>query len=170
MVSLLCVVALVACEGERDEVDARFGGKTWESQHYRYRYQADDPMACEGVLDSLETYGGLVADLLGVKGDEWTRSSVYKYPSREAFEDAEVCRTKTVHSPSSTLASATTARTCAVISCRPCPGVAIVSSRTIAVSLARRRGPLAARRTALERGLIGDRERQRKLAPTGWMR
>lgn len=92
MVPLLCLVTVAACSDDRDEIDARFGGETWESQHYRYRYRAGDPMACEGVLDSLETYGGLIADLLGVKGDEWTQSSVYKYPSREAFEDAEVCR------------------------------------------------------------------------------
>ncbi len=82
---------LGACSGEGD-FDARFGGEARESQHYRYRYQADDPMACAGVLASLEDYGGMVAELLGVREDERTLTSYYKYPSRTEFTAAKVCR------------------------------------------------------------------------------
>src|SRR5262249_55157794 len=41
---------------------------------------------------TLESYSALIAELLGVRDDERTRTSYYKYPSRADFESAGVCR------------------------------------------------------------------------------
>jgi hypothetical protein len=83
-------MALACSEGPPPEAEP-FVGKTWETEHYRYRYQEDDPMACEDVGVSLEAYGGLLVDALGIEQSAWSKTTYFKFPSQDSLDDARAC-------------------------------------------------------------------------------
>jgi hypothetical protein len=73
------------------DIEEDFGGSTWESTHYRYRYQASDPLACPSVVQRLESYGEVLVSFLGVQRHRWTQSSYYKYPDQRTLERGGHC-------------------------------------------------------------------------------
>lgn len=87
---VLAVLGSTACS--EPSLDADFGGKSWETAHYVYRYREGDDMACAEVGDSLEAYGKLLVDTLGIDADAWTKTRYYKYPSSSSFEAERPCR------------------------------------------------------------------------------
>lgn len=81
----------LACSEEPPPAAEPFVGKTWETEHYRYRSQEDDSMACEDVGVSLEAYGGLLVDALGIEQSAWSKTTYFKFPSQDSLDEAGAC-------------------------------------------------------------------------------
>lgn len=86
----IALMGLACSEAPPPEAEP-FVGKTWETEHYRYRYQEDDPMACEDVGVSLEAYGGLLVEQLGIEPSVWSKTTYFKFPSQDSLDDARAC-------------------------------------------------------------------------------
>lgn len=84
---LSLVLTVSACS---EDYDDEFGGSSWSSEHFSYRYHPGDPLACREVLPRLEAYSARLGALLGVQPEHVT---YYKYESEEAFRSGGRCRT-----------------------------------------------------------------------------